>query len=185
MADGTQVVDSPESKEVIAPGYTFGTITDQIASVVLTKKTPYVVMGTFAVAMGLLLLFLLAVGLLFTKGLGVWGLRGPTMWAWDITNFVWWVGIGHAGTLISAILLLLNQQWRNSINRFAEAMTIFAVACAGMFPVLHLGRPWLMYWLFPYPNTMASSPTSPARWWGTCSRYPRTPRYRCSSGTWA
>ena len=74
-------------------------------------------------AFGLLLLFLLAVGLLFTKGLGIWGLRGPTMWAWDITNFVWWVGIGHAGTLISAILLLLNQQWRNSINRFAEAMT--------------------------------------------------------------
>src|ERR1039458_8434952 len=166
MADETQVVDSPESKEVIAPGYTFGTITDQIASVVLTKKTPYVVMGTFAVAMGLLLLFLLAVGLLFTKGLGVWGLRGPTMWAWDITNFVWWVGIGHAGTLISAILLLLNQQWRNSINRFAEAMTIFAVACAGMFPILHLGRPWLMYWLFPYPNTMGIEPNfrSPLVW---------------------
>ncbi len=76
------------------------------------------------------------------------------MWAWAITNFVWWIGIGHAGTLISAILLLLNQQWRNSINRFAEAMTLFAVACAGMFPLLHLGRPWLVYWLFPYPNTM-------------------------------
>ena len=88
------------------------------------------------------------------------------MWAWDITNFVWWVGIGHAGTLISAILLLLNQQWRNSINRFAEAMTIFAVACAGMFPILHLGRPWLMYWLFPYPNTMGIEPNfrSPLVW---------------------
>jgi Ni/Fe-hydrogenase subunit HybB-like protein len=166
MADETQVIDSPESKQIIAPGYTFGTITDQIASVVLTRKTPYAVMGTFAVAMGLLLIFLLAVGLLFTKGLGVWGLRGPTMWAWDITNFVWWVGIGHAGTLISAILLLLNQQWRNSINRFAEAMTIFAVACAGMFPILHLGRPWLMYWLFPYPNTMGIEPNfrSPLVW---------------------
>ena len=155
------------AKKIIAPGYTFGTVTDQIASVVLTKRTPYVlVMGTFAVAMGLLLLFLLAVGVLFTKGLGIWGLRGPTMWAWDITNFVWWVGIGHAGTLISAILLLLNQQWRNSINRFAEAMTIFAVACAGMFPILHLGRPWLMYWLFPYPNTMGIQPNfrSPLVW---------------------
>src|SRR6266542_2341457 len=166
MADDQQVIDSPAGKKIIASGYTFGTVTDQIASVVLTKRTPYVVMGTFAVAMGLLLIFLLAVGLLFTKGLGVWGLRGPTMWAWDITNFVWWVGIGHAGTLISAILLLLNQQWRNSINRFAEAMTIFAVACAGMFPILHLGRPWLMYWLFPYPNTMGIEPNfrSPLVW---------------------
>jgi molybdopterin-containing oxidoreductase family membrane subunit len=90
----------------------------------------------------------------------------PTMWAWDITNFVWWIGIGHAGTLISAILLLLNQKWRNSINRFAEAMTLFAVACAGMFPILHLGRPWLMYWLFPYPNTMGIEPNfrSPLVW---------------------
>ncbi|HWT81388.1 MAG TPA: NrfD/PsrC family molybdoenzyme membrane anchor subunit, partial [Candidatus Methylomirabilis sp.] len=158
-------MDQP-SKKIIAPGYTFGTVTDQIASVVLTRRTPYVVMGAFAAAMGLLLIFFLAVGLLFTKGLGIWGLRGPTMWAWDITNFVWWVGIGHAGTLISAILLLLNQQWRNSINRFAEAMTIFAVACAGMFPILHLGRPWLMYWLFPYPNTMGIEPNfrSPLVW---------------------
>src|SRR5450432_2474394 len=160
------VIDKPASRKIIASGYTFGTVTDQIASVVLTKKTPYVVMGTFAVSMGLLLMFFLAVGLLFTKGLGIWGLRGPTMWAWDITNFVWWVGIGHAGTLISAILLLLNQQWRNSINRFAEAMTLFAVACAGMYPLLHLGRPWLMYWLFPYPNTMGVQPNfrSPLVW---------------------
>src|SRR5205807_5928696 len=131
-----------------------------------TKRTPYVVMGTFAVVMGLLLLFLLAVGLLFTKGIGIWGLRGPTMWAWDITNFVWWVGIGHAGTLISAILLLLNQQWRNSINRFAEAMTLFAVASAGLFPLLHLGRPGLFYWLVPYPSTMGVWPQfrSPLVW---------------------
>ena len=166
MANEPPVIDSPESKKIIAPGYTFGTITDQIASVVLTKKTPYVVMGTFAVAMGLLLIFLLAVGLLFTKGLGVWGLRGPTMWGWAITNFVWWVGIGHAGTLISAILLLLNQQWRNSINRFAEAMTLFAVACAGMFPLLHMGRPWLAYWMFPYPSSMGVWPQfrSPLVW---------------------
>jgi Ni/Fe-hydrogenase subunit HybB-like protein len=88
------------------------------------------------------------------------------MWGFAITNFVWWIGIGHAGTLISAILLLLNQRWRNSINRFAEAMTLFAVACAGMFPILHLGRPWLAYWLFPYPNTMAIEPNfrSPLVW---------------------
>ena len=107
------------------------------------------------------MMFLLAVGLLFAKGVGIWGLRTPVMWGFAITNFVWWIGIGHAGTLISAILLLLNQNWRNSINRFAEAMTLFAVACAGMFPLLHLGRPWLFYWLFPYPNTMGVQPQFP------------------------
>ncbi len=110
---------------------------------------------------GLLLLFLLACAVLFAKGVGVWGIRVPVMWGFAITNFVWWIGIGHAGTLISAILLLLNQRWRNSINRFAEAMTLFAVACAGMFPILHLGRPWLAYWLFPYPNTMGSAAEFP------------------------
>ena len=102
-----------------------------------------------------------SVALLFAKGVGIWGIRTPVMWGFAITNFVWWIGIGHAGTLISAILLLLNQQWRNSINRFAEAMTLFAVACAGMFPLLHLGRPWLFYWLFPYPNTMGVRPQLP------------------------
>src|ERR1035437_2722925 len=166
MADELQVIEEPRPQEIIARGYTFGTVTDQIAAVVLTTKTPIFWLVCFAVATGLLLIFLLAVGALFTQGVGVWGLRGPTMWGWAITNFVWWVGIGHAGTLISAILLLLNQSWRNSINRFAEAMTLFAVACAGMFPILHLGRPWLMYWLFPYPNTMGIEPNfrSPLVW---------------------
>ena len=111
-------------------------------------------------------MFLLAVAVLLAKGVGIWGIRTPVMWGFAITNFVWWIGIGHAGTLISAILLLLNQRWRNSINRFAEAMTLFAVACAGMFPLLHLGRPWLFYWLFPYPNTMGVQPQfrSPLVW---------------------
>ena len=85
----------------------------------------------------------------------------PIGWGFAIINFVWWIGIGHAGTLISAILLLLRQQWRTSINRFAEAMTLFAVACAGLFPLLHLGRPWLAYWLFPYPDTMKMWPQFP------------------------
>jgi len=87
-------------------------------------------------------------------------------WGFDIVNFVWWIGIGHAGTLISAILLLLRQQWRQSINRFAEAMTLFAVACAGLYPLIHLGRPWFFYWLLPYPNTMALQPQfrSPLVW---------------------
>jgi molybdopterin-containing oxidoreductase family membrane subunit len=110
--------------------------------------------------------FLLAVCWLFYKGVGVWGVNIPVGWGFAIVNFVWWIGIGHAGTLISAILLLLRQQWRNSINRFAEAMTLFAVACAGMFPIFHLGRPWLFYWLFPYPNTMTYWPNfrSPLVW---------------------
>jgi molybdopterin-containing oxidoreductase family membrane subunit len=164
MPDTPQLVERPQ--EDIAPGYTFGSVTDQIAAVVLTKRTPIFWFLCFGAGFGLLLLFLLSVALLFAKGVGIWGIRTPVMWGFAITNFVWWIGIGHAGTLISAILLLLNQRWRNSINRFAEAMTLFAVACAGMFPVLHLGRPWLMYWLFPYPNSMGIQPQfrSPLVW---------------------
>src|SRR5215208_2726631 len=88
------------------------------------------------------------------KGIGTWGNNIPVAWAYDITNFVWWIGIGHAGTLISAILLLFQQRWRTSINRFAEAMTLFAVAMAGLYPIIHLGRPWLFWWLIPYPSTL-------------------------------
>src|SRR5271170_5338866 len=102
----------------------------------------------------------------FVVGGGVWGINIPIGWGFAIINFVWWIGIGHAGTLISAILLLLRQKWRTSINRFAEAMTLFAVSCAGLFPLLHLGRPWLAYWLFPYPDTMVLWPQfrSPLAW---------------------
>ena len=114
----------------------------------------------------LTMMLLFAIGYLFVKGVGIWGVNIPVGWGFAIVNFVWWIGIGHAGTLISAILLLLQQKWRTSINRFAEAMTLFAVACAGMFPLLHLGRPWLAYWLFPYPNTMGVWPQfrSPLVW---------------------
>src|SRR5690606_20361615 len=103
---------------------------------------------------------------LVMEGIGIWGNNQPIGWAWDITNFVWWIGIGHAGTLISAILLLFRQTWRTSINRFAEAMTLAAVACAGLFPLFHTGRPWLAYWLLPYPNTMSVWPQfkSPLVW---------------------
>jgi Ni/Fe-hydrogenase subunit HybB-like protein len=109
---------------------------------------------------------LYAVANLFAFGVGIWGLNIPVGWAFDITNFVWWIGIGHAGTLISAILLLFRQDWRTSINRFAEAMTLFAVACAAMFPLIHLGRPWLFYWIFPYPNNFDLWPQfrSPLVW---------------------
>ena len=117
-------------------------------------------------AFGLLQALTAGAAWLFMKGVGVWGINIPIGWGFAIINFVWWIGIGHAGTLISAILLLLNQSWRNAINRFAEAMTLFAVMCAGMFPVLHTGRPWLAYWLFPYPNTMELWPQfrSPLLW---------------------
>ncbi|MBI1358161.1 MAG: hydrogenase [Acidobacteria bacterium] len=103
---------------------------------------------------------------LFLNGVGVWGLNIPVGWGFAIINFVWWIGIGHAGTLISAILLLFRQDWRTSINRFAEAMTLFAVSCAGLFPLLHVGRPWLAFWLMPYPNTMNVWPQfrSPLVW---------------------
>ncbi len=90
------------------------------------------------------------------EGIGVWGLNKTVNWAWDITNFVWWVGIGHAGTLISAVLLLFRQRWRMAVNRSAEAMTIFAVICAALFPIIHMGRPWLAYWVFPLPNNFGS-----------------------------
>jgi len=139
---------------VIEPGYTISTVTDKISSIVLgQRKRPGWFLG-FAVSFLLLLMLLYAVTVLFAIGVGIWGINIPVGWGFAIVNFVWWIGIGHAGTLISAILLLLHQKWRTSINCTAEAMTIFAVLCAGMFPVLHLGRPWLAYWLFPYPNTM-------------------------------
>ena len=112
------------------------------------------------------MMFLFAVTVLLLRGIGVWGVNIPVAWGFAIVNFVWWIGIGHAGTFISAILLLLQQHWRTSINRLTEAMTLFAVACAGMFPLLHLGRPWLFYWLLPYPDTMGLWPQfrSPLVW---------------------
>jgi Ni/Fe-hydrogenase subunit HybB-like protein len=151
---------------VIGPGLTFASVTDKISSIVLTRRAPLFWFVALAASFSLLMLFFWAVTNLFFTGIGIWGVNKPVGWGFAIINFVWWVGIGHAGTLISAILLLFRQSWRNSINRFAEAMTLFAVACAGMYPVLHLGRPWLLYWLFPYPNTMQIEPNfrSPLVW---------------------
>jgi len=151
---------------VIEPGHTFATVTDKISSIVLTRPTSNGWLIGFGACFLIVMILLYAIGYLFVRGVGIWGIDIPVGWGFAIVNFVWWIGIGHAGTLISAILLLLRQSWRNSINRFAEAMTLFAVACAGMFPVLHLGRPWLAYWLFPYPNTMNYWPQfrSPLVW---------------------
>ncbi|HXU30212.1 MAG TPA: NrfD/PsrC family molybdoenzyme membrane anchor subunit [Thermoanaerobaculia bacterium] len=158
----------PEKAPMIAPGHTPGTVTEHIASIPLTpiQKTPKWWLGGFAVAFLVLMVFLWSVGNLLVRGVGIWGINQPVGWGFDIINFVWWIGIGHAGTLISAILLLFRQGWRTSINRFAEAMTLFAVACAGMYPILHTGRPWLAYWLLPYPNTMGLWPQfrSPLIW---------------------
>ena len=146
--------------------HTFASVTDKISDRTLKRKTP---LGWYV---GLAIGFIIAQSLLFTviylvtTGIGIFGNNQPVGWAFPIISFVWWIGIGHAGTLISAILLLLNQKWRTSINRFAEAMTLFAVACAGIYPLLHTGRPWLAYWLFPYPNTMGIWPQfrSPLMW---------------------
>jgi Ni/Fe-hydrogenase subunit HybB-like protein len=147
-------IESTSAHPIIEPGYTLGTVTDKISSIVLGRGTSKGWIFGFAIAFSLLMLLNFTVGYLLVKGVGIWGINIPIGWGFAIVNFVWWIGIGHAGTLISAILLLLRQQWRTSINRFAEAMTLFAVACAGMFPLLHMGRPWLAYWLAPYPNPM-------------------------------
>jgi Ni/Fe-hydrogenase subunit HybB-like protein len=165
--EGSQnTVDAQRQDLILEPGYTLGTVTDKISSIVLTRGTTKGWMLGFGAAFSLLMLFNVAVAYLFVKGVGIWGINIPIGWAFAITNFVWWIGIGHAGTLISAILLLLHQKWRTSINRFAEAMTLFAVACAGMFPLLHMGRPWLFFYLMPYPNPMWMWPQfrSPLVW---------------------
>jgi molybdopterin-containing oxidoreductase family membrane subunit len=165
--------DAKELQQKLRPAmlegdHTYASVTDKISDVTLKRRTPFHWFIGFGIA------FMIAQALLFTtvwllaNGIGIWGNNQPVGWAFDIINFVWWIGIGHAGTLISAILLLLNQKWRTSINRFAEAMTLFAVACAAMFPLLHTGRPWLAaYWLFPYPNTMGVWPNfrSPLFWY--------------------
>jgi molybdopterin-containing oxidoreductase family membrane subunit len=173
MPDSTRPIDDPLAPgapagavPVIAPGHTFGSVTDKISSIVLARSTPAGWYAGFGAAFLLTLLLLVSLTYLVVRGIGIWGNNVPIGWAFEITNFVWWIGIGHAGTLISAILLLLRQSWRTSINRFAEAMTLFAVACAAIFPTFHTGRPWLDYWLLPYPNTMGLWPQfrSPIMW---------------------
>src|ERR1700741_4484954 len=156
----------PRPEPLIGPGHTYASVTDKIASVVLTRPLGLGWLAGFTVTFAFTMLLLVAITWLFTKGVGIWGINIPIGWGFAIVNFVWWIGIGHAGTLISAILFLLNQKWRTSINRFAEAMTLFAVACAGIFPLIHTGRPWMAYYMFPYPSTMYLWPQfrSPLIW---------------------
>lgn len=158
--------DGVSRPPVIEPGHTYATVTDQISAIVLTGRQPLSWYVVLAFSFSLLIVFTAATSYLLLTGIGIWGNNIPVAWAFDIINFVWWIGIGHAGTLISAVLLLFRQQWRTSINRFAEAMTLFAVACAGLYPLLHLGRPWVFYWLAPYPNTFGLWPQfrSPLIW---------------------
>jgi Ni/Fe-hydrogenase subunit HybB-like protein len=165
-ANINKAVERLANAPILGPGYTFGSVSDKISSIVLSGRTPNWWLYGFAISFLLVVMLNIAVTYLLVVGVGIWGIQIPVAWAFAIINFVWWIGIGHAGTLISAILLLLRQQWRTSINRFAEAMTLFAVACAGLFPLLHMGRPWLFYWLFPYPDTMKMWPNfrSPLVW---------------------
>src|SRR5436305_4760460 len=163
--------DAKELEQKLHPAmvegdHSFASVTDKISDVPLKRRTPFHWFIGFGIAFLVAQLLLFTIIWLVTKGIGIWGTNQPVGWAFPIINFVWWIGIGHAGTLISAILLLLNQKWRTSINRFAEAMTLFAVACAGLYPVFHTGRTWLAYWLFPYPNTMGIWPQfrSPLMW---------------------
>jgi molybdopterin-containing oxidoreductase family membrane subunit len=151
---------------VMGPGYTFRSVSEKISSITLARRTPRGWLLGFALMFALTLMMLYTLFWLLFRGVGIWGINVPVAWGFAIINFVWWIGIGHAGTLISAILLLLHQKWRTSINRFAEAMTLFAVANAGLFPLFHMGRPWFFYWLLPYPNTMQIWPQfrSPLVW---------------------
>ncbi|HEY4178333.1 MAG TPA: NrfD/PsrC family molybdoenzyme membrane anchor subunit, partial [Kofleriaceae bacterium] len=144
----------------------FRTVTRDVAWIAEAPKPHKAWLAALGVALILMSFGVISVGHLLNNGIGVWGNSNSVDWAWDITNFVWWIGIGHAGTLISAVLFLTRQGWRTSINRAAEAMTIFAVMCAGLFPLLHTGRPWFAWWMIPHPNDMHMWPQfrSPLMW---------------------
>src|SRR5450432_2483005 len=164
----TQAVPLEDREEhVLEPGHDMASITAKISDIVLERPLSVGWVAGVMFCSGIVLMLGTAVGYLFLKGTGIWGINIPVGWGFAIVNFVWWIGIGHAGTLISAILHLLRQSWRNSINRFAEAMTLFAVMCAGLFPLLHTGRPWFAaYWLMPYPSVQGVWPQfkSPLMW---------------------
>ncbi|HEV2454065.1 MAG TPA: NrfD/PsrC family molybdoenzyme membrane anchor subunit, partial [Verrucomicrobiae bacterium] len=153
---------------LMAPGQSLESVTEKIGSIVLKPRQRQPKAWFFAAtgAFALLMMFFFAIAWLLYRGTGIWGINVPIAWGFAIVNFVWWVGIGHAGTFISAILLLLHQKWRTAINRFTETMTLCAISCAGMFPLIHLGRPWVFFWMAPYPDTMGLWPQfrSPLVW---------------------
>jgi molybdopterin-containing oxidoreductase family membrane subunit len=151
---------------LVLGGHGYAEVTDLVCRVAEQRRAPVGWTIAFGVAVVGFLMFIGSIAWLIGNGVGVLGNRSPVFWAWPIVNFVFWVGIGHAGTLISAILFLFRQTWRTAINRSAEAMTIFAVMTAGVFPGIHVGRIWVIYWIFPYPNQMAMWPNfkSPLVW---------------------
>src|SRR4051812_11116924 len=158
----------PLSKDiaVLRAGWGYASVSDKISNIVLQQPAGWGWITAFLFTFAGVLVFLGATAWLFAKGIGIWGVNIPVAWGFAIGNFVWWIGIGHAGTFISAVLLLLRQKWRTSINRFAEAMTLFAATMAAIFPLLHLGRAWKFYWIAPYPDTMGLWPQwrSPLVW---------------------
>ena len=151
---------------VVSPRETPASVTDHICAIALNPRTPVWWWVAFGVSLALLGLGALSVGWLFATGVQAWGNNWPVMWGFDLINYVWWIGIASGGTLTSALFFLTRSAWRTSVNRIAESMTIFAAACACLFPLIHLGRPWFFYWLFPYPNTMVLWPQfrSPLLW---------------------
>jgi len=151
---------------IVMPGQTITSMTDQICDIVLHKHRRMWWVVVFVFALLLVGALIGAAGWLFYAGIGIWGIDWPVVWGFAIINYVWWIAIASGGTFISALFYLTGAEWRNSLNRLAETMTIFAAACAAVFPILHLGRPWLFYWLFPYPNTMTLWPQfrSPLLW---------------------
>ncbi len=160
-------IEAPGTRAALVLGDNdFAAVTEKVCAIVERPRPPLWWYASFAVSSALTAVLVAMLAYLFWAGIGVWGVNMPVAWGFAIVNFVFWVGIGHAGTLISAILFLFRQKWRTGINRFAEAMTIFAVICAGLFPAIHTGRPWFDYWLFPYPNQMYVWPNfrSPLLW---------------------
>jgi Ni/Fe-hydrogenase subunit HybB-like protein len=159
--------DDPRRRPPLVNGDNdYASVTEKVCRIVEQRKVHPGWTVAFLASSSLALFFLVLIGYLFWQGIGIWGNNQPVGWGFDIVNFVFWVGIGHAGTLISAVLFLFRQHWRTAINRFAEAMTIFAVICAGIFPAIHVGRVWVVYWLFPIPNQTAMWPNfrSPLLW---------------------
>jgi len=168
-ADAAQVLREygrPEAAPDIEGRHTCGSITDKIAGLVLERRTGPAFWIALGVTSALAVVFAVSLIYLLMVGTGIWGINNTEDWGFMITSYVWWIAIGNSGTFISAFLLLLRQRWRTSINRFAEAMTIFAVAMAGLMPIMHLGRPWFFYWLAPYPDKMNLWPQwrSPLEW---------------------
>ena len=166
MTSPTRSHRAETSRALLAPGQTLASVTRQISDLPLERPHSRFWWIGFLAAFAGVMVLLASLSWVLIRGVGVWGINMPVAWGFAIVNFVWWIGIGHAGTFISAILLLLHQQWRTSINRFTEAMTLFAVACAGIYPIMHLGRPQFLYWLLPYPDTMGLWPQfrSPLVW---------------------